>query len=362
MKVVYLADAPYIHTRRWIAHSVSQGIDCDVISFRPAEISGARVHYINGAEKLGKARYLIHARRVRRLVRALKPDIVHALHLTSYGFLGALAGFNPLLISVWGTDILEAPSLTPFHKWLTRYSLGRADLITATGLHLATETTRHTPRGTPVQVVPYGVDLRQFEPKPRSRTKPVIIGTASRLSPEKGQSYLLEAFALLRERSGSQVSLRIAGEGPEERKLKALAQKLGIADAVEFAGWIDHADLPAFLQDLDLFALPSTYEGFGVAAAEAACMKLAVVASNVYGVPDIVRDGKTGILVPARDSEALAAALSSLIDDAPRRFEMGEAGRAVVTAQYDWRDNTAQMDRTYESVLANRGSKMRTWN
>ncbi len=362
MKVVYLADAPYIHTRRWIEHSLSQGVDCEVISFRPAEIAGARVHHIDGAEQIGKARYLLHARRVGRLVRSLKPDIVHALHLTSYGFLGALTGVSPLIVSVWGTDILEAPNLTPLHKWLTRYSLRRTDLITATGLHLATETTRHVPPGTPVQVVPYGVDLRRFRPKQRGEKDPIVIGTASRLSPEKGQSYLLEAFAALRQRYGPRVSLKIAGEGPEEQNLKALARKLGIADAVDFAGWLEHDALPAFLQDLDIFALPSTCEGFGVAAAEAASMKLAVVASNVYGVPDIVRDGKTGILVPAQNSDALATALASLIDDAPRRQEMGEAGRATVAAQYDWQDNTAQMDATYESVLAKRGSKMQTWS
>ena len=362
MKVVYLADAPYIHTRRWIEHSVSQGIETDVISFRPAEIPGARVHYIDGAEQLGKARYLIHARRVRRLVRSLNPDIVHALHLTSYGFLGALAGFSPLVISVWGTDILEAPHLTPIHKWLTRYSLRRADLITATGLHLATETTRYAPRGVPVQVVPYGVDLEKFQPLPRDSDDPVTIGTASRLSSEKGQRYLLEAFATLRRKYGSQIQLRIAGDGPEEQHLKSLALKLGIAESVDFAGWIDHSALPKFLQGLDIFALPSTYEGFGVAAAEAASMKLAVVASNVYGVPDIVRDGKTGILVPARDSHALAAALSRLVEDVPRRLDMGEAGREAVAAQYDWRDNTAKMDSTYERLLAECGSKIKTWN
>jgi len=112
MKVVYLADAPYIHTKRWIEHSIAQGIECEVISFRPAEIEGAKVHYVDGGEALGKARYLLHAQRVKRLVHSLQPDMVHALHLTSYGFLAALAGFHPLVISVWGTDVLEAPNLT----------------------------------------------------------------------------------------------------------------------------------------------------------------------------------------------------------------------------------------------------------
>jgi len=351
MRVVYLADAPYIHTKRWIEHSLAQGIECEVITFRPAEIEGANVHYIDGAEGLGKARYLLHARRLKRLVHSLQPDMVHALHLTSYGFLGALADCHPLVVSVWGTDVLEAPNLTPFHRWLTRYALAHADVLTATGLHLATATTPFAPRNKPVTVVPYGVDLAQFKPRKRRARKKTVIGAVSRLSVEKGMSYLVEAFALLRRRYGDTVALQIAGEGPEEGSLRALSRRLGIEDGIEFKGWIDHAELPAFLQGLDIFALPSTYEGFGVAAVEASAMALPVVATNVYGIPDVVIDGETGLLVPPRNPEALAAALGTLVENTDMRAALGEAGREYVASQYDWRQNTAQMDAIYEKVV-----------
>lgn len=349
MKVVYLADAPYIHTQRWIEHSLAQGIECEVISFRPAEIEGARVHYIDGAEGLGKARYLIHARRVARLVRSLGPDLVHALHLTSYGFLAALAGVHPLVVSVWGTDVLEAPGLTPLHHWLTRYALGRADVVTATGLHLATATLPYVARCKSVTVVPYGVDLQQFRPKKRRAHKTTVIGAVSRLSVEKGMSYLIEAFALLRE-DRHDVRLEIAGEGPEESSLRELARRLGVHGAVEFRGWIEHDELAGFLQRLDVFALPSTYEGFGVAAAEASAMALPVVATAVHGIPDVVIDGETGLLVPPRNPRAMAAALARLVEDAALRTSLGEAGRQYVASQYDWQANTRQMDAIYESI------------
>jgi glycosyltransferase involved in cell wall biosynthesis len=357
VKVVFLADAPYIHEQRWIRHFASQGAECQVISFRPAHIEGVRVHHIDGAETLGKARYLIHARRVKALVHSLRPDLVHALHLTSYGFLGALSGFHPLVVSVFGTDILEAPHLTPFHRWLTRYALARADAITATGLHLATETTRFTPAGKPVTSVPYGVDMTQFAPSPRPVRDDVVIGTAARLSPEKGLTHLLDAFAALRPRYGSRVRLRIAGEttpepgGPMRRELEAQAQRLGISGAVEFVGWLPHQQLPAFLQSLDIFVLPSTYEGFGVAAVEASAMALPVVASDVYGLPDVVRHGATGLLVPAKDPPAIAAAVSQLVDDPELRTSMGQAGRDYVSTHYNWQQNAAQMERVYTSVL-----------
>ncbi len=350
MKVVYLADAPYPHTWRWVQHFAAAGNECEVISFRPAEIEGARVHYVDGVEALGKARYLVHARRVKRLIHQLQPDLLHALHLTSYGFLGALAGQKPFVLSVWGTDVLEAPDLTPFHRWLTRYALARADCITATGLHLATETTRYTPRATPVTVVPYGVDLGRFTPAPREHGGRIVVGAASRLGPEKGITYLIEAFAALRARYGDHVSLRIAGEGPERRKLEAQIARLGLQDSVELLGWLEHADLPAFLQTLDVFALPSTWEGFGVSAVEASAMELPVVASNIHGIPDAVRDGVTGLLVPPADPASLADAIRRLVEDEALRRRLGRAGREYVAQQYDWTENAAQMTRIYERL------------
>ena len=363
MRVVFLADAPYVHTRRWVEHFASAGYDCEVISFRPAEIDGATVHYVDGGEALGKARYLIHARRVKQLIHALAPDVVHALHLTSYGFLGALAGFRPLILSVWGTDILEAPGLTPFHSWLTRYSLSRADAITATGLHLASQTTRYAPRSMPVTVIPYGVDLDRFSPAERQQpSQSLVIGTAARLSSEKGVRYLVEAFATLRQRFGAGVSLRIAGDGPERGAIESLIRQSGIEDSVELLGWIPYDQVPAFLRTLDVFALPSLFEGFGVAAVEASAAGLPVVASNVHGIPDVVKDGRTGLLVPPRDATALANALTHLIDDETLRRSMGSAGRQYVSERYDWRLNTEQMARLYGQVLRPNGKRVPVWN
>jgi L-malate glycosyltransferase len=246
--------------------------------------------------------------------------------------------------------VIEAPNLTPLHRWLTRYALSHADVLTATGLHLATATTPYIPRKKSITVVPYGVDLATFKPKVRRARKKVIIGAVSRLSIEKGMSYLVEAFALLKARYGDQVAIQIAGEGPEEDNLRALSKRLGLEEQVEFKGWVDHTGLPAFLQGLDIFALPSTYEGFGVAAVEASAMALPVVATNVYGIPDVVVDGQTGLLTPAKDPEALANALGRLVEDAALRKQLGEAGRKYVAAQYDWQQNTAQMDTIYANL------------
>lgn len=352
MRVVYLADAPYIHTRRWVEHFARAGWDAHVISFRPAEIEGATVHYIDGFERMGRARYLVHAPRIRRLVRDLQPDILHAMHLTSYGFLAALCDVHPLLTSVWGTDILEAPDWTPLHKRITRYALKRADSITATGLALATATLPYAPSGQRVTVVPYGVDLERFARREgRSSSGDIVIGIVGRLSQEKGLDTLLHAMArLAHTRTG--LKLVLAGDGPERPQLERLARKLGISERVSFLGSVPHDEVQAVLAGFDVFAMPSRAEGFGVAAIEAAAMGLAVVGSRVHGIPDVVDDGRTGLLVPPDNEQALAEAIERLIDDPQLRKAMGEQARALVADRYDWRENAAQMERIYGDLVS----------
>jgi glycosyltransferase involved in cell wall biosynthesis len=349
VRILYLADAPYPHTWRWLRHFVDRGHDCEVISFRPATIEGAKVTHISGLEPLGKARYLIRARKVARLIRERQPDLLHSMHLTSYGFLGALSDYHPFLASVWGMDIFEAPGLTPFHRWLTRYALSHADAVTATGPALADATMRFMPAGRCVHSIPYGVDLDRFRPTERPARDKVVLGTVSRLSPEKGLVHLIDAIAAgdLRGR----VEVKIAGDGPERPNLEAHVRDRGLTASLDFAGWLDYDDVPAFLQSLDIFVLPSLFEGFGVAAAEASATGLPVIASRVQGLPDVVVDGETGILVPPADPRALADAIASLVHDPARRRAMGEAGREFVSERYDWTKNAADMERLYAELV-----------
>lgn len=350
MRLVYLADAPYVHTRRWVEHFVAAGWDTHVISFRTADIEGATVHYVDGLERAGRLRYLVHAGRVRRLVSDLQPDILHGLHLTSYGLLAGLCDVRPRLVSVWGTDILEAPGWSPFHNAITRYALSKADHVTATGFRLANATLPYAPRSKHVTVIPYGVDTARFRPaRTGERANEVVIGSVGRLSMEKGLDDLLRAAARLIQ-GGAPIRVVLAGDGPERSRLVKLAHELGIESRVDFRGEVGHERVPAVLNELDIFVMPSRAEGFGVAALEAAATELPVVASRVHGIPDVVSDGVTGLLVPAQDATALAGAIRRLASDAALRAEMGRAGRAFVEQRYRWEDNCAQMESLYRHV------------
>lgn len=171
-----------------------------------------------------------------------------------------------------------------------------------------------------------------------------IVGIASRLEPQKGVAYFIQAAVLARKRI-HQATFLIVGSGPLEQELKTLAESGGASDYVKFAGWRE--DVPEVLNSIDLFCLPSLWEQFPLGVLEAMSMGKAVVASDVDGVSEAVSHGKTGLLVPPASPETLSDAIVALLSDSERCLAMGEAGRNVVLTKF----HVEHMVRHYENFF-----------
>jgi glycosyltransferase involved in cell wall biosynthesis len=185
-----------------------------------------------------------------------------------------------------------------------------------------------------IRVVPEPIDLAEWRrrfaaaPAKPSAGRPTVL-TVARFYPRKRVDDLLEAAALLRTRIGD-VQVRIIGEGPEGPRLRALHQRLALGDTVVFLGHVTRDTLALEYSRACCFCLPTVQEGFGLVFAEAMAAGLPVVACRAAAVPELVRDGETGLLVSPRSPAELAAALERLLTDDGMRKEMGMAGRTRV--------------------------------
>lgn len=352
VRICLLADAQSIHIQRWLNFFSDRGHEVHVVSFRPNGSTVGQIHAYEWGRRLGKWRYLLYLGHIRRLVRYLKPQIVHAHHATSYGLAGALIGHHPFLIHTWGRDVLDFPQRSRLYRLLLRFNLGRADVITCTSQMMARTVQQFARAETPIHVVPFGVDLAQFRPRanPRSPTAPLVIGVVKSLERLYGIEYLLRAFAALHNQSGD-LRLMIIGDGTQRPALESLARELGIAALTHFVGRVPHEQVIHYLHQMDIFVVPSLQESFGVAAVEASAAGLPVVASDVEGLPEVVLDGETGFLVPPTDVGALSRRLTQLSADPSLRRRIGQAGRAFVKAHYNWQANAAEMERLYRSLV-----------
>ncbi|MCK5595328.1 glycosyltransferase [bacterium] len=160
-----------------------------------------------------------------------------------------------------------------------------------------------------------------------------VVGTVGRLVELKGYPYLVKAAALILKKFPEKLKFLIVGDGYMSHELKTLAKDLGIADKIIFAG--QRRDVSEILHILDIFVLPSYYEGLPRSIIEAQACGVAVVATNVGGTPEVVINDKTGILVPSKDEKTIAKAVIDLLTNKDKAKRMGAAGRELVLKQFD---------------------------
>lgn len=355
--VLKLANAGSIHTIRWANALAARDWTVHLVSLEPP-LDGlderVALHRPPGSPPAG---YFLNAPYVRRLLRAMRPDLVHAHYVSGYGTLGALAAPSPLIVSVWGSDIYEFPERSPLHRWLVSRNLARATLVMSTSEAMAARTRQFTDRE--VGITPFGIDLERFRPKGvESPFAPsdIVIGTVKSLAPRYGIEYLIRAFGIVRRRRPElPLKLLVVGGGPQEGELRRLADALQISDHTVFAGSVDHRRAADFHNMLSIAVFPSEQESFGVSVLEASASEKPVVVSNVGGLPEVVEDGVTGLVVRPRDPAATAEAIDRLVLDPALRLRMGRAGRERVARLYAWEHCVDLMLGYYERVALRRG-------
>lgn len=297
----------------------------------------------------GRLLYRQLRRQLGRVVREFRPDVIHTTWLHPEGSAACLLGEEhgvPVVVQGIGNDV---------NYYLYRYR-GREtviqDLQKAAALLFNCDSTRLMAHRAGlvhenVHVIYHGVEVDLFKPPPeppRNQLKRVI--TVAQLIPRKNHQLLLQAFTRLPAEVQRRTELEFVGGGSELPALASLAQKLGIADKVIFAGRPSHDELVCRLQRADLYCLPTLSEGMPVATIEAMACGLPIVASAVDGIPESVVEGVTGLLVPPADVDALATALQSALNMDWDR----SAIRDHVLNKFTWQLYAKRVCALYESV------------
>jgi glycosyltransferase involved in cell wall biosynthesis len=298
-------------------------------------------------------------------VRENGGDVIHAHWAIPTGPAAVLAARKlqlPSVITMHGGDVYVNPEQGYDFptRWYVRPAL-RWTLRHAGALTAITEDCRqHALRaGAPaehIRLVFNGTDLRRFSPEDHgsqgdSRFGSNMIFACRQLFPRKGIRFLLEAAAALKPQFPD-LKIVLAGDGFERPELVRLASELGISSDVTFLGWVPNADLPQYYRAAAVSVIPSLEEGFGIPAAEAMGCEVAVVASDAGGLPEVVENGVTGLVVPRGDANALAQAIGSLLADPQRRRRMGQAGRARALRLFDWDRSAEQFEEIYREVAS----------
>lgn len=366
MRICYLATATDIHTQRWAEYFVDKGDEVHLISFQilSENLENVNLHLIKLLGMTTKIfKYTVQPlyvlRQLKKLIREIKPDIIHGFSVETLTIAGGLTNFHPYVVSTWGSDVLIYPKESKLRKYTVPFTLKRADMITCDGANTEEAMIKMGIKGEKINRVLHGVDVSIFKPLPKDEklkekleisNSPTVISTR-RLRPVCDVETLVKAVPLVLKELPD-AKFIIAGEGSQKEHLIGLAKSLNMSEATRFIGWIPNDELPQYLSSSDVYVSTSLSDsGLSSATAEAMACGLAVIITDFGDNRMWVEDGVNGYIIPLRSPEALASRIIHLLRNKDIREKLGQANSQIIKERNNWEIEMGKMRRLYEEQI-----------
>lgn len=294
--------------------------------------------------------------RLWKLLRKLKPDIVHTRNLGTIEYVipAKLAGVKHHVHGEHGRDMSDIDGTNKkyinirkfYSKFISHFITVSKDLENWLIKSVSIPSIK-------ISQIYNGVDIEKFSPKTISSNleNSLVIGTVGRLQAEKDQATLVKAFDLLiKNNPDLDVKLELIGDGPDRKKLESLVNELNISDNVLFHGKSD--DVANIMKKMDIFVLPSLAEGISNTILEAMACGLPVIATNVGGNPELVTENVSGYLVPSNNPQTMAEAIQKYIDQPELIAKHGKTARQLIENEFSMKAMVENYMRVYDQLLA----------
>jgi L-malate glycosyltransferase len=370
LRLAFLADANSIHSRRWISWFARAGHEVTLVDPFSADISPGLEHAIRvvrdeegaGRGPLGGLR---RARWLRGVVKRLGSPVLHAHFVRRYGWLGALSGVRPRIVSPWGSDILSVPSSQVRTRLLNRFALRSADLVTVSSDGMRDAAIRSGALPGRVELVLHGVDTERFAPGPPSGDAgasvdageaPVVLSPRS-IRPLYRQELIVDAVAALSAEDGRRPILVMSARAADPAYLTEIrrrAAERGILDQLRVLDDVAHADLPDLLRLADVVVSIPRHDSFPLSILEAMACGVPVVAGDLPSITPVLgplHPIARELIVPVSDPGALVHGIGRALGLEPGdRAALGAALRDHVVRTADYETNMRRMEALYRGL------------
>lgn len=288
---------------------------------------------------------------LRRVIRRIKPDLIHAGPIQTCAFIAVLTGFRPILTMSWGFDLMEDVHQSRWMEWVTRYTLRRTTFFTSDAQVTRDKAVAYGMNPDHTVVFPWGVDLSHFSPSQTGKSDDGFTLFCNRSwEPRYGVDVLAKAFVTVC-RQRDDVSLMLLGGGSQGARLRQMLERGDAAGRVAYPGHIPNRDLPRFYHMADLYISPSHVDGSSVSLMEALACGLPCLVSDIPANQEWVREGENGWLFRDDDANDLAAKILHAIQQRENLPNIGNAARATAKAKADWTQNTQILLTAYQRTM-----------
>ena len=367
MRICFLGDFHSVHVLRWVKFFAGRH-EVHLISLEPLPggLSSVRTHdylemevRVHLVPRKGLSK-LLGPYRVRKLIEAIRPDIVHAHYITHYGYLGAKSGFHPLIMTAWGTDVLIESHETMIKSHQVKYALRKADIVTCDGENTAGALKKLMADERRIRRIYFGVDTKKISPDRRirgfydshkkSESDKVVINLRGFADIYDPGTFIRAVPAVLERHPGT--IFVMARESEKRQAYERMAESLGIAHAIKFVGDISPDELPTHLASADIYVSTSLSDsGLSASTAEAMASGLAVVSTDVGDISNWIQDGKNGFIIPKGDWKALSEKMLLLLDNEELRASFGREARKTIETRQDYYNEMSKVERLYEEMI-----------
>jgi glycosyltransferase involved in cell wall biosynthesis len=366
MKICYLASGTSVHTQRWITYFAEKGHDVHLITDAPLDYESVKIHLLTkrdgGSMGYNRNRFLDFASwavKIRGMIKNIGPDVLHSHYISSYGTLGILSGFHPLVMTAWGSDILVEPKRSKILRQIVKFDVKRADAITCDGEHVEKVLAELGADPSKVNLIFFGTNTVQYSPEWRNPEimkklgfsgSPVVVSTR-KLEPIYDIGSLIRAVpGILEQIPGAK--FLIIGKGSLEAELKGLAESLGVSSSIKFIGEVQNTELPGYLASCDVYVSTALSDaGLAASTAEAMSCGLPVVITDFGDNRMWVQDGVSGCLFPPGDSPSLVDKIVYLLKNRETGLEYGGRGRDTIVERNSYHKQMARVENLYEELV-----------
>ncbi|MFZ1041271.1 MAG: glycosyltransferase [Anaerolineales bacterium] len=298
------------------------------------------------------------SRDLKRVIKEIKPDLIHAGPIQTCAFLAVLSGFHPILTMSWGFDLMQDAERNPWMQWVTRYTLKRSTFFTSDAQITRDKAIAYGMNPDRTVVFPWGVDLKHFSAEQLSigkktqnvRRKSFILFCNRSWEPRYGVDVLATAFVKVAKQHEN-VNLLLLNGGSQTNVIRQILMNGGVLDRVQFGGQVSQTDLPRWYHMADLYISPSHVDGSSVSLMEALACGLPALVSDIPANQEWVDEGVNGWLFPDGNADILAEKILAVIAQRTKLTQISRAARRSAEERADWKKNFAKLLEAYEQTI-----------
>jgi glycosyltransferase involved in cell wall biosynthesis len=324
---------------------------------RPVPYQVNQVPWLGGDKPVDWKDYFWLAASLRKVIRQIKPDVIHAGPIQRVSFLPALIGFHPLVSMSWGTDLLKETDQSAWMRWNTRFTLRHSDWLVGDCQAVKDKAASLGFSSELVSLFPWGIDLQQFSPQKEKGLRErlgwennFIILSLRSWEPVYGVDVVVKAF-IHAVREEPQLRLFLLGNGSLAPHIHQLIADNGLEDKVSFPGQIGQTELPVYYHNSDLYVSASHSDGSSVSLMEALGCGLPVLVSDIAGNREWIKDEKTGFLFEDGNVDDLTKKMLTLCRERKELAKIRSSARFLAEQRADWKMNFKVLLDTYDRVL-----------